>query len=394
MGCLKILVVAAVFGALAACSSRADLEPVPEALVLDAVVPGFETERFVLDLETETELRRLIAERDAAIDLRRQELRAKGEPFEIEFLALSGGGQYGAFSAGILTEWQLAGTRPEFDFVSGISTGSIIAPFIFLGPEYDDELTEIYTTLSTEDVARPTVLSGLLGRSSLADTTPLKEKIASYITQDFLDRIAAEHATGRRLLVGTTNIDAARPVVWDMGAIAASSSPSAPDLFRSIILASSAIPVAFPPVFFEVEAAGERYYEMHVDGGVMAQVSALSPQIPSGSALSGVPFRLFVIVNGEAEANGAPVPDSALSIGGASINALWYAQTRGDLYRLYATALRDGINPQFAWIGRDFTEEPNEEFDPAFMQALFDHGQAQFREGRVWKPAPPGFATP
>ena len=151
---------------------------------------------------------------------------------EVTFLAISGGGSDGAFGAGVLVGWTAAGNRPEFDVVTGVSTGALAAPFAFLGPRYDDALRKVYTSYSTNDllVARP--IRGLLGGSALANNAPLANVIASFVTQTFLQKVAREHNRGRRLLIGTTNLDAQRPVIWDMGRIAASNHPGALDLFR------------------------------------------------------------------------------------------------------------------------------------------------------------------
>jgi hypothetical protein len=380
---------------LAACGSRANLEPVPEDLTTEAVVPGFETARYWGDNTSPEVINALLADRQEAMSTLMQTKTREGRPRELNFLAVSGGGQYGAFTAGALVGWSKLGTRPEFDIVTGISTGSIIAPFAFLGPEYDHVIETIYTTLSTKDVARKTPVAGLFGGSAFSDTAPLKLQIAKYVTPEFLELIAAEHAKGRRLLVGTTNLDAVRPVVWDMGRIAASGHPSAPELFRSVILASAAIPVAFPPVFFEVEAGGETFVEMHVDGGVSSQVAALAPQLPASRAadLAVRPTKrtLYVIMNGAARAPASPVSASALSIGAASVDALWYVQARGDQYRIYATAQRDRVKPYFAWMGEDFTAVAEEEFDPKFMKQLFDYGEQRLVSGTLWRDAPPGF---
>ena len=214
----------------------------------------------------------------SAIESIRQEMAAnhgKLEP-EANFLALSGGGGDGAFGAGILCGWTEAGTRPRFKLVTGISTGALIAPFAFLGPEYDAKLKEAYTTISDKDIYTvPSLLKLVLnlGRiEAAASTEPLAELLERLIDENMLQAIAAEHNKGRRLLVGTTQLDAQRQVIWNMGAIAASGHPDAPKLFRQILRASASIPVAFNPVYIKVKAGGQEYDEMHVDGGVRAEV--------------------------------------------------------------------------------------------------------------------------
>ena len=188
-------------------------------------------------------------------------------------LALSGGGANGAFGAGILHGWSEAGSRPSFKIVTGISTGALTAPFAFLGSEYDPTLKKVYTSVATRDIMRVRpfiVMRG--GLDSLADTTPLQKLLEEYITDDVIRDVARAHQTGRRLYIGTTDLDASRLVIWNMGVIAAADRPEAFDLFRSVMLASASIPILFPPVYIPVEAGGAAYEEMHVDGGVTTQV--------------------------------------------------------------------------------------------------------------------------
>jgi hypothetical protein len=173
------------------------------------------------------------------------------------YLAISGGGSQGAFGAGILVGWTASGTRPEFTLVTGVSTGALTAPFAFLGPDYDDELKHFYTDTSTKDIMIKHSFLTTIEGDSAASTAPLKARIQKAFDDEFIARIAAEHSKGRRLYIGTTNLDATRPVIWDIGAIAASGAPGANALIHEIILASTSIPVAFPPVFIDVEAEGQ-----------------------------------------------------------------------------------------------------------------------------------------
>ncbi|MCA3556495.1 MAG: patatin-like phospholipase family protein, partial [Aestuariivirga sp.] len=192
-------------------------------------------------------------------------------PTERNFLALSGGGSNGAFGAGLLTGWTEAGTRPEFTIVTGISTGSLTAPFAYLGPPYDKLLTEAYTQISGRDVFRRKPVLSALRSSAAADNTPLRQLVARYVTDRMVADIAVQNGRGRKLLIGTTNLDAGRPVVWDIGAIAASGEPDRKQLIQDILVASSSIPGLFPPVKIKVVADGKTFDEMHVDGGTTNQ---------------------------------------------------------------------------------------------------------------------------
>lgn len=192
----------------------------------------------------------------------------------LNILALSGGGQHGAFGAGVLNGWSETGMRPDFDIVTGISTGALIAPFAFLGPEFDDRIERFYTQTSTRDIARFDVGGALFGRGFLAKTTPLQAGIERELSDTVIDLIAAEHAKGRRLFVGTTNMDAERPVLWDIGAIAALGTDPARALIRDVVLASASIPVVFEPVKIAVTDGSMRREELHVDGGLTREIFA------------------------------------------------------------------------------------------------------------------------
>ena len=382
---------------VAGCAGSEPRNPVPHAIASEAEPVGFDNIRMWGDFNDPEMIRNMMTARAQTMRERFSETVQNGETPHLKYLAISGGGQYGAFTAGILTAWSETGTRPEFDAVTGISTGSIIAPFAFLGPDYDHVIEEVYTTTSTDDMIEATVVSGLLSGSALADTTPLKEKIAEYVTADLLEAIAVEHRKGRLLFVGTTNIDVGRSVIWNMGAIAASGRPGALQLFRDVILASSAIPMAFPPVFFDVEANGQTYREMHVDGGVTSQVNILSPQIPNYllEELIGFDLKrdLYVIVNGAITPPPLVVEPRVHKIGSASINTLWYAQAVGDLYKIHSVSSRDDVETRYTWIPSDFTEMPEEDFDPVFMQKLFAVGQDLMKTDTLWYDAPPYFTA-
>ena len=185
---------------------------------------------------------------------------------------MSGGGDHGAFGAGFLKGWSASGSRPTFKIVSGISTGALIAPFALLGSDYDDQLEAAYTTVSAVDIFKKKSVLRAAWRESLADNHPLQEMVHKFINDDLIDAIAVAHQNGQRLFIGTTNLDAQRPVIWNMGVIANSKNPQAHDVFRQILVASAAIPVLFPPEMFDVEANGELYEEMHVDGGTVGQM--------------------------------------------------------------------------------------------------------------------------
>src|SRR5260370_5399094 len=244
-----------------------------------AVTPEAPTSRYwpVLDIRPMLHVAVESDDRERAMLLR------NGRPAEplapAGFLAISGGGDFGAFGAGLLIGWTEHGQRPEFKLVTGVSAGALIAPFAFLGPTYDDVLRTVCSSLGPRDVYHPRNLLAAFSSDAFADNSPLAAIIAKYVTRDLLVSVAREYAKGRLLLIGTTNLDSRQPVVWNMGEIASSTDPRALDLFRKLMLASTAIPGIFPPVMIDVEVDGKRYQEMHVDGGVMTQVFLSPPTL-------------------------------------------------------------------------------------------------------------------
>lgn len=311
-------------------------------------------------------------------------------------LALSGGGANGAFGAGFLNGWTATGTRPTFKIVTGVSTGALMAPYVFLGPDYDEALRRFYTTTTDADVfTAGNPLMALLRRESLAHTAPLEALIARAIDAPLLSKIAAEHRAGRRLYMGTADLDSRHFVVWNMGLIATGESPQALALFRRVMLASASIPIAFPPVLIEVEVHGERHDEMHVDGFVAANIflhaGIFDPQ-QVYNRLSRAPatYDTFMIHNGQLAAASDPAERSLRGIAFRTIEVAGRAGMVGDLFREYAYARRD--RARFAWVTIDSTLDLPEatSFNPAQMQILYDVGYQRARAGPVWLSRPPG----
>jgi hypothetical protein len=315
----------------------------------------------------------------------------KGPLPPVNFLAISGGGENGAFGAGLLVGWTAAGTRPVFKGVTGISTGALTAPFAFLGSAYDDKLREVYTTITGKDVLESRGIYGALFQDAMADNAPLRKTVAKYFDQPMLDAIAAEHKKGRILLIGTTNLDARRPVVWDIGAIAESGQPGALELVQDILVASAAIPGAFPPMMFNVEANGKVYQEMHVDGGASTQVFLYPPQLNIKASGVKRERNLYVLRNARLDPDWAQVDRSTMTIAGRAISSLIQTQGVGDLYRIYLTSRRDGIDFNLAYIPKTFTTVLKEPFDHTYMSELFQLGYDMAVKGYPWEKYPPGF---
>ena len=307
---------------------------------------------------------------------------------EHTYLALSGGGAYGAYGAGVLKGWTALETRPEFTMVTGISTGALIAPFAFLGSDYDDELELLYTTSDTTRIARTRNLSQIVRGDALADTTPLAEVLESFVTDEMVEAIGREYAKGRSLIIGTTNLDAQRPVIWNVTRIAASGKPGAADLIRKILRASAAIPGAFPPVYIDVQTPEGTFDEMHVDGGATFQMFLYPAQTDFGGLLQRMDARspkAYLIRNSMPVAEYDPVDPRLMPIAMRTIDSLIRTQGIGDFYRIYSQSQRDGIDIRITWIPGDAVEgKPQEAFDPVFMKALFDYGYQRTLAGETW----------
>ncbi len=310
-------------------------------------------------------------------------------------LAVSGGGDDGAFGAGLLIGWTKKGDRPEFDIVTGVSTGALIAPFAFLGPKYDDQLRSVYTKISTKDILKMRGLMAAVNNDAMADNKPLWGLVGRYMNAKMLEDIAAEYKKGRLLLVGTTDLDARQGVIWNMTKIAASRDPKALNLFRKIMVASAAIPGAFPPMMIDVEANGRKYQEMHVDGGATAQVFVYPPginvrELQKTAGTTGRKRFLYIIRNSRIDADWAQVERRTLKVMGRAVSSLIQAQGRGDLYSIYVLTQRDGIDYNLAYIPKDFNAPHPDEFDRAYMNTLFDRGSAMAEKGYDWQKNPPG----
>ncbi|HWL92980.1 MAG TPA: patatin-like phospholipase family protein [Phycisphaerae bacterium] len=321
--------------------------------------------------------------------------RQSGAMPRADYLAISGGGANGAFGAGLICGWTESGTRPVFKVVTGISTGALTAPFVFAGPEYDHVLREVYTKTTTEQILVPRGMLAAMSSDAMADTKPMWKTLSKYADQKLLDAIAAEHGKGRILMIGTTNLDARRAVLWNVGEIATSGNPKALEIVRRIMIASAAIPGAFPPVFFDVEADGEKYQEMHVDGGAMTQVFLYPPSLKlrEAAAAAGVTRerRAYVIRNARLDPDWAEVDRRLMPIAVRAIDSLLHTQGIGDLYRIYTNAQRDGIDFNLAYIPANFKVVSKEPFDTVYMTKLFDVGFDLAKKGYPWEKTPPGY---
>ena len=338
---------------LQGCATSGRQKAVPAEATAKAEIPGMPGVRYIL-LDGLPALFKDAQESLAAERKTRADIGATGPLPPVSFLAVSGGGDNGAYGAGMLNGWTAAGNRPEFKLVTGISTGALIAPFAFLGSKYDSVLREFYTGITPKDILEERNKLSVLFKDALADNAPLKQLVRKVITADMLEEIAGEHAKGRILLVATTNMDARRPVIWNMTKIAASGHPKRLELFQDILVASAAIPGAFPPTMMDVEVDGQPYQEMHVDGGTFAQVfvypAALELKKVGVEAGADRDRTLYIIRNSKVMPEWSEVERKTLPIAGRAIASLIQTQGIGDLYRIYAISQRDEVDYNLAYI--------------------------------------------
>ena len=384
--CLRALSVALLTLVLAACAlnAREDFSATEQEV---AAMPGFGAVRVWGDAPA----------REIARTLLPPALRP-GPNHDVNLLAISGGGAGGAFTAGLLDGWTRSGRRPSFDIVTGVSTGALIAPFAFLGPAYDATLKTLYTGGGSATVAEPQNIFKIAAGEGLVDPEPLKRLVASYVTPEFLAAIAAEHRRGRRLLVLTTNLDAQRPVVWNMGAIAASDRPDAAALFRGILVASASVPAVFPPVMIRAESGGRPITEMHVDGVATKQIFVRPDMMLAAGAAVPEALRkhihLWAVVNNTLPPEFAVTAPGTLSIAYRALATVMKAQAGAQVTDAYEQATRLGLDFELAYIDHAVTYDPAAPFASAYMDAVYAIGDREAVDGRVWHKTPDGLAVP
>ena len=304
------------------------------------------------------------------------------------YLALSGGGADGAYGVGVLSGWTAARTRPTFSVVSGVSTGGLIAPFAFLGSQYDDTLREVYTSGIAESLLNdPSIMRVLFG-SGLFGNTRLRELVARYVGPEIMAQVARENAKGRKLLVVTTDLDTQRTAIWDMGKIAAVGTPEALKLFRDVMAASASIPLVFPPIMIDAEGQGRRFQEMHVDGGVTAPVLTL----PEALLSQGPPARQRADEHlhprqQEDRTQLGLVSNSTIDVASRSLSSITQSQTRSIIFSTYDFAKRNNLGFHLSYIARDYPAPPWKGSTPPIC------GRCISTDTRRLPPAKPGLRS-
>ena len=298
---------------------------------------------------------------------------------EMVVLALSSGGEGGAFGAGLLTGWTKRGDRPAFDLVTGVSAGALIAPFAFAGVEYDDDLAQLFDDGAASRLNRGrSLIRGLLGQSVL-DGKALRSLIDSYLTDDLVAQIAARHRTGARLLVVTTNLDAGRSVVWDIGAIAVSNRAGARGLIGDILQASASIPAIFPSVMMSVTDGVRDFAELHADGGAGRQVFFFPDAVMTSDGFARLlpaGTRIYTIMNRKMAPEFQVTTARSFPIAERGLSVLETADAAAIVSLTANLATDSGLVFRMAAIDITVPTANNLPFDPAYMRAVFSRGQA------------------
>jgi patatin-like phospholipase len=271
-----------------------------------------------------------------------------------------------------------------------VSSGALLASFVFLGASRDAELKRDFTAISAADV-----FEDRRTNDSLLDTWPLREFINKRITPQLLAEIASEHRRGRRLIIVTTNLDAGRPIAWNMGAIAAAGGDAALKLFRDVLLATSAIPGLFPPVLIDVEANGRRFSEMHMDGGLAATLYiAPDSMLLASSSLRLPASQITLILNSKLMTEFEVTERSLVGVLGRSLSVGVKRATRSAAILIDAAARRGGTEFNVAYVDNAFDHPSRGMFDPEYMNALFEAGRQQGRSDAPFRHAMPELAPP
>jgi len=371
---------------------------VPEELVGQAVVTGMPDVRYYEGKPASSVMRESLA----------SSFKEEGESEYLvdgvktyPVLIIGGGVSNSAYGIGLLKGWLMEGSRPVFKIVTGYSSGSLLAVATFAGEEYEDRYADLYTSLSTRDVMKTKSVFGLLFGNSLKSSDLFAKEIDDMMDDSLMARIAEEHGKGRRLYVGTSDLDAQSFVVWDMGAIASKEDPDSLKMLRKILLASCSFPVVVPPVYFQVKADGEFYDEMHADGGVVGGLFHIdqlieevgSEGLSSGTNPEGFATRLYLLNTSYMSPHSKQIEDNLEAIVSRLIEANGASKMRGDTYRMYALAKEKGWDYNLAYIPEDFVPDQKEMYDVVEMERLFKRGYDDAVRGYKWHKAPPGLVA-
>ncbi|WP_191117468.1 patatin-like phospholipase family protein [Vibrio campbellii] len=313
--------------------------------------------------------------------------RPKSEP--LNYLALSGGGIDGAFAVGILNSWSEKGSRPDFDMVTGVSTGAIIAIYAFLGQEYDEELKLYYTKTQVEEIFERNSIFSIFRENSLVDTAGFSDKVRTAINKDLVEEIANKRSEGKLLFIGTTSLDNQSLAVWDIGRIAQENTVESVALIQDIIIASSAIPGVFPAKLFDIETKNGDYDELHVDGGISKQVFFL----PKWFEIFDFKDReqvVYVIRNGRLNERFESTENNIVNISTRSMETMIKNQSNSDVIDIYNLSSSINVEFKLAYVENDYEYTLSTVGEVSdYMNYLYYYGYEKMNTERIWLSRPP-----
>jgi predicted acylesterase/phospholipase RssA len=320
----------------------------------------------------------------------------------MDMLVISGGGDWGAFGAGVLKGWsQVKGelARPHFDIVTGVSTGAMIAPFAFLG---DDDAVERIVRLYRNPKPDWTASRGLVffwpSNPSFFALPGLEREMRESLDRPMLERIAAEGGSGRALVVNTTNIDLGDSHPWDIIAEArAELAGGTPGRVQSILLASAGIPAVFPAreigTFLYVDGAitGNILY-----GGRIEEQDSLAVLWRKRNPSSPLPkLRYWVIFNNQfrfpPQVTAQKWPDimsraTIMATQTGTVSAMRHLFARAELMKLKQKV---DIEVRVMAVPDSFVPSVPGTFQNEVMNALADLGEKMGADPASWRDTPP-----
>jgi predicted acylesterase/phospholipase RssA len=313
-----------------------------------------------------------------------ERLRISSKDGTLRALVLSGGGAGGAFGAGALVGLTRRHERPQYDVVTGVSTGALIAPFAFLGSEWDSKLTEAFTSGRGEKMSVHGLLELPLGasRRSAALTT----LVDHYVTPDLINAVAREAGRGRLLWIATTDLDKEETVIWDLGAIAMRGGEPARQLFRDVVVASASIPGVFEPVLIHVQQGGRLYDEMHVDGNTSASLfiapAAAYFALLDQRSLEGA--QVYVLINGQIFDAPQTTPFRLRPIVARTFSVALKHMSRAQVVAVDQFAEKYRMSVQSTYLPFDYPPYSSADFRASTMRPLFEYGERCAQNGRLW----------
>lgn len=304
---------------------------------------------------------------------------------EVQVLAMSGGGANGAYGAGLLYNWIRSGRMPKFQLVTGVSTGALSAPFAFVGKGWEERLKNSFLETKVRGLLRGRGVLSLI-TPGVFSRAPLDDLVRSYVTDDLLTAVAAEHAKGRRLLVATTNLDTQQFIVWDMGAIATQGGASAKALFTQVLIASASVPGVYPPTLIPVESGARQFEEMHVDGQTVRAFFAIPSRLLLASHSVGALDRAdyYVVINGRLDNLFQVTPLSTLPIIGRSFDTAARASVRQTVLSTAEFCKQRGCRLLVSSLPKSERDDPLD-FSAAHINSLFRAGQGAMSAGAAWR---------